>query len=1024
MWSPPSDEVVGRDALLADLTAWLEPALAGRGRAVLLMGEPGIGKSTLLEALGAWAGAAGCLVLRGWCAEAGMPPYWPWRTVLSATRVDPRLGTGPAAGAGGSDIEADSADTRTALFAEVVEAVEAAGREQPLCIAIDDLQWADPASLRLLHTVAAAVPALPLALVLAVRTDPADAPELTWQALAGLPTSVRRVAVPPLESHWAAELVRRVSHAAMPAEAVSDVVSRTGGNPFFVSEVARLFARGGPVGPLAVPAGVREAVRRRVARLPQACDALLTAAAVAGESAPGAQEAVEVDLVAAVAGVDVPTAARRLDDAVQAGLLREDPPGLRFHHALIRQALVADTSTVERSRLHRRVAEALVEQATGVEQRLAYHWSRAGGPGAAEQAGRWSMRSADLAMRALAFEQAAEHLGRALAAPGADPVGLRIRLGEAQRLSGDLAGARATLAVAGDLAQEQHRPDDLAAAALGLGGGIAGFEVPIADEEQIELLRRAEAALPPDDSPLRAAVLARLSVALTGLAAVGERLRLAEQAVAMADRCGDDRVCVAALAAWCDAAAGPDFVQARMAAAERMLTLARDRVSTLLARRLALVGHLERGDLSTVDAHIAAYDRAAGTGRVAELYRWLPAIWRGMRALLAGDTQAAFAWATTAEEIGGRARSANASLLVFTLRMQAHLTEGTAEQYAATTREIVGQAQSLPLPVTYLAAPAVLLLAAGDERPARAALRRYRETPADQIAVDSEWLEGHWALAELAVRLDDRAAASRLLDTLRPYERLWAVDGVGGAVFGVIGHQLGVLAAALGRQREATAFLRAAVQSYVDAGVPYLADQVRSTLDGLGVPSAATRPATTATIRREGRFWRLIWQDRVSAVPDGKGIRDLAVLLARPGRPVSALDLVEAAGGVAAAETGTDLGPALDRQARRAYQERIVELDADIAAAEDGADLGRAERLRAERAMLIHELASALGLGGRARTVGDPVERARKAVTMRIRAVLRILDSADPALAKHLRNAVKTGRMCVYEPDTEIVWRN
>ena len=126
---------------------------------------------------------------------------------------------------------------------------------------------------------------------------------------------------------------------------------------------------------------------------------------------------------------------------------------------------------------------------------------------------------------------------------------------------------------------------------------------------------------------------------------------------------------MAALAAWCDASAGPDFVEQRLAAAHRMAALAQDRVSLLLARRLALVAHLERGDLATVDAEISAYDRTAEAAGVA-LYRWLPAIWRGMRALLRGDPGAALGWADAAERIGAKAGSRNAALLVFTLRMQ------------------------------------------------------------------------------------------------------------------------------------------------------------------------------------------------------------------------------------------------------------------------------------------------------------------------------------------------------------------
>jgi hypothetical protein len=158
-------------------------------------------------------------------------------------------------------------------------------------------------------------------------------------------------------------------------------------------------------------------------------------------------------------------------------------------------------------------------------------------------------------------------------------------------------------------------------------------------------------------------------------------------------------------------------------------------------------------------------------------------------------------------------------------------------------------------------------------------------------------------------------------------------------------------------------------------------------------------------------------------VPDCKGIRDLAVLLSRPGQPVPALELVEAAGGPPAAAAGGSLGPVLDATARRAYQQRLADLEGELAEAEENADLGRLERLRAERSMLAAELAGALGLGGRARFAGDPAERARKAVTMRIRAAISAVAAQDDALARHLRNAIRTGRLCSYQPEETVSWR-
>ena len=109
--------------------------------------------------------------------------------------------------------------------------------------------------------------------------------------------------------------------------------------------------------------------------------------------------------------------------------------------------------------------------------------------------------------------------------------------------------------------------------------------------------------------------------------------------------------------------------------------------------------------------------------------------------------------------------------------------------------------------------------------------------------------------------------------------------------------------------------------------------------------------------------------------------------------------------------------------ARRAYQQRLADLESDLAEAEENADLGRLERLRAERSMLAAELAGALGLGGRARFAGDPGERARKAVTMRIRAAISAVAEQDDALARHLRNAIRTGRLCSYQPEETVRWQ-
>jgi len=145
-------------------------------------------------------------------------------------------------------------------------------------------------------------------------------------------------------------------------------------------------------------------------------------------------------------------------------------------------------------------------------------------------------------------------------------------------------------------------------------------------------------------------------------------------------------------------------------------------------------------------------------------------------------------------------------------------------------------------------------------------------------------------------------------------------------------------------------------------------------------------------------------------------VRDLAILLARPGVEVHALELM---GGADVRNAG---GPAIDEQARKAYQARIVELQHEIDQARDDNDGARAERAELELDALVEQLSEAFGLGGRSRTTGSSSERARTAVTYRVRAAIRKLDQLHPELGRHLANSVRTGTWCAYRPENDLRW--
>jgi CheY-like chemotaxis protein len=172
--------------------------------------------------------------------------------------------------------------------------------------------------------------------------------------------------------------------------------------------------------------------------------------------------------------------------------------------------------------------------------------------------------------------------------------------------------------------------------------------------------------------------------------------------------------------------------------------------------------------------------------------------------------------------------------------------------------------------------------------------------------------------------------------------------------------------------------------------------------------------------RREGDFWTLSFEDKVVRVKDAKGTRFIARLLSKQGEELHVLDLAEL--------DRLPIGPAareavLDASARASYKRRLRDLEDEIALADEIDDIAAAERARAERDAIVAELASAYGLGGRPRkALTDPIERARKAVTERIRTTISRIETVHPPLGRHLRRSVRTGTYCSYSPEKPVDW--
>ncbi|MGH7894877.1 MAG: hypothetical protein ACREQL_09420, partial [Candidatus Binatia bacterium] len=201
-------------------------------------------------------------------------------------------------------------------------------------------------------------------------------------------------------------------------------------------------------------------------------------------------------------------------------------------------------------------------------------------------------------------------------------------------------------------------------------------------------------------------------------------------------------------------------------------------------------------------------------------------------------------------------------------------------------------------------------------------------------------------------------------------------------------------------------------------------------------PEGPPTPAASAAFQREGDFWTIVYEGTRIRLRDAKGLQYIAHLLRHDGRDFHAADLAAGADAVPAPASARrdpeasaiaaglgDAGEVLDPQARSAYRQRLTDLEAELAEATQWADTGRAAKLGAELEFLREELSAAYGLGGRGRKAADVGDRARKAVTSRIRETIDRIGKEHPALARHFENAIHTGTFCRYQPDRPLRWK-
>jgi DNA-binding CsgD family transcriptional regulator len=591
--------LVGRDRELAELSSLLAAAVGGDARLVLCGGEPGIGRTRVAVEFAARAAADGVPV--AWGAAAGPdagPPFLLWRQVLHGLADPAGVDVAPLGWAAATAATADGED-RFRLFDAVVRMLHAAAEAAGLLVVLDDVHRADPASLLLLAHVAGQLRGSRL-LLLATHDD------TTATALPGGP-SVERITL----SRLAPEAVAAIVGSAVPAGQAARVHELTGGNPFLVAELARDLAEGRPLG---VPAGVREAVARRLGRLSPRCRHALRASAVLGAR-------FDLAVLAAVVGRPILECLDPVDEATAAGLLEPgDAPGQhRFVHALVRDTVEAGLPAGERVRLNRAAVDAIRRHAGDrldpYLADLARHWAAAAAAAVAGEraaAAEWIERAGAAAVRALAFEEGARLYRLALDTGHPDlDTAVRHRLltalAAARFRAADPAGAVAAAEDAAAAARELDRPELLADAVLTLGA---------TNDQNVDRTVRAlceEALAQLAAGPRRARLLALLTESDMYLNDITRGESTSAEALAVAESCGDGPALVAALRARQLACSGPDGVEERSALARRLLavTAAGDE-ARLWAHLWRIDAHVECGELFDAAAELDRLEWAAG----------------------------------------------------------------------------------------------------------------------------------------------------------------------------------------------------------------------------------------------------------------------------------------------------------------------------------------------------------------------------------------------------------------------------
>ncbi|WP_378737002.1 BTAD domain-containing putative transcriptional regulator [Nocardia brasiliensis] len=797
--SPRGRGFVGRRLEFAALQHAAEDAARhGHARLALLAGAAGAGKSALAQEISVALTDSGWTAARGESpADVGVPPGWAWTSILATlTTAEPGVQPPDPASTGHHRTAAspDPAEARFLFHRAAAEYLGSVSQRTPVLLVFDDIHNAGAETLDLLAALVTGGIAGPVLIVATYRST-----EISTELTAALGKMARaepvRVYLSGLSETDTAALVSEIAGPDIAEHAVHQIHRRSNGNPFFVRELARLLRDEGSVAVDAVPAGVREVIRHRMAMLPQPVRTVVQQAAVLGEDV---DREILIDLVG-----DASHVLDSLETTLAAGLFTELPDGLlRFTHALVRDTVYHDISGPRRAQWHGTTGALLEKTGTAAVSVLAHHFVRAHSRATAARAARYASAAAVEAERRFALAEAVRQWRAALDAfdrmPESDP---------SAQLEATTGLARA-LAVTGALGEARHYRR-LAVTQTGQWADptlaahvISAFDVPAVwttnddpdlSRHVIAAAERTLAALPAECRELRARLCTTIALELRG-AADDRGLRAAEEAEAIARELGDPALLAFALNGrfmHTFHRAGLSAERARIGG--ELIALGREhRLATfeVLGHLIGIQTACATADLPSADAHAAAADQLATEYElpmVGVFTYWYAAL---RTAIIGSPRQAETAYRAAAASLTGSGmpgvEQGLLPLALLCLRLRHRLPGDDA-----TTAEW-GPYEPWVRPI--------ILLDNGLREQAAEALRAVPDSPRDLL------LELRTCLtARAAHALGDESTMRRCYDQLLPAATELAGAGSGLVTLEPVAHYLAELATALGRPEAAAA---------------------------------------------------------------------------------------------------------------------------------------------------------------------------------------------------------------------------